>query len=446
MKKITKIRSYGISIAFLLISIITMSGISVEPGNLENYLKKDSRSTANFIDKNFEKFARKYNENTGDNWQATSIEKKFPITVHDGDDESEGFFLDFNEKNGYAIVGNDYNLLDFEIRGSSPFEGISSESHHFSKSAGYFYKNQSGEIISINSKNNTSSNAIYEDIKKKHYDGQEENARGCGMIVNTDDYIYSKYGSGWKLGLNNTLDMDGFIQPELSCYTTNKHIDDSIHGLSEGNCWMVSAYNVLQYMQKHKWTKMPSAHDKVDFIPRNDERRTYLTYFDENGNNKSKKLYYKDGSFASYKYTLSNEIFKFPKLYTEVRKFVSERYARVDGGSIFRTSKIIENIAYKYGYNVNAKEHIFWGLYADKGVKKIDSGYPLLWSTSSGTYGSHTMAVCGYKYYYKTCGWWIFKYTKFKLFYELRDGHSENARYYDISGHIGFSAIISLEE
>ena len=340
--KITKIRSYGISIAFLLISIIAMSSISIEPSNLENYLKKDSRSVANFINNNFEKFVKKYNDETGDNWQATFIEKDFPITVHDGDDESEGFFLDFNEKNGYALVGNDYNLLDFEIGGDSPFEGILSESFHYSKAAGYFYKNQSGKIISTNSENNTPTNAIYEDIKKRHYDGQEENARGCGMIVNTDEYIYSKYGSGWKLGLNNTLDMDGFTQSELSCYTNNKLINDSIYGFSEGNCWMVSAYNVLQYMQKHKWTRMPSAYDKIDFIPRNDEKETYLTYFDENGNNKSKKLYHKDGSFASYKYDLSDEIFKFPKLYTEVRKFVSERYAKVDGGSIFRTSKIIE--------------------------------------------------------------------------------------------------------
>lgn len=35
--------------------------------------------------------------------------------------------------------------------------------------------------------------------------------------------------------------------------------------------------------------------------------------------------------------------------------------------------------------------------------------------------------------------------TSYKLFYELRDGHSTDPRFYDISGHVGFSAIIYLD-
>ena len=135
----------------------------------------------------------------------------------------------------------------------------------------------------------------------------------------------------------------------------------------------------------------------------------------------------------------------FPKLYTTVRKHVNSKYKKIESGSIFNTSEIIEYTAKYYGYKVNAKEHVAWGIYADTATRKIDSGYPLLWSTSSGTYNSHTMAVCGYKYYSKTSGWWIFKVTNYKLFYELRDGHSTAPRFFDISGHVGFSAIISLE-
>ena len=33
----------------------------------------------------------------------------------------------------------------------------------------------------------------------------------------------------------------------------------------------------------------------------------------------------------------------------------------------------------------------------------------------------------------------------YKLFYELRDGHTVSPRYYDVNGHVGFSAIIFLE-
>lgn len=35
--------------------------------------------------------------------------------------------------------------------------------------------------------------------------------------------------------------------------------------------------------------------------------------------------------------------------------------------------------------------------------------------------------------------------SSYKLFYGLRDGHSADPRFYDISGHVGFSAIISLD-
>ena len=73
-------------------------------------------------------------------------------------------------------------------------------------------------------------------------------------------------------------------------------------------------------------------------------------------------------------------------------------------------------------------------------------GLPLLWSTSSGTYGSHTMAVCGFKYYSKTTSWWTFSSTNYVLFYELRDGHSTQPRFFDMTGHYGFAAIINLNK
>ena len=141
-------------------------------------------------------------------------------------------------------------------------------------------------------------------------------------------------------------------------------------------------------------------------------------------------------------------------MYTDVRRYVDKKFKQVnDGGTIYQTSEIIEAIANQYGHYVNAVEHVLWGLYTDTVSWKIDCGYPSLWRTSNDTYGKHIMAVCGYKYYSKTFGWWIFKTTDYKLFFELKDGHADDddddgstdPRYYDISGHSGFAAIISLE-
>ena len=113
-------------------------------------------------------------------------------------------------------------------------------------------------------------------------------------------------------------------------------------------------------------------------------------------------MYYNNKKSSVHEYFLVGNTRRFPELYTTVRKHVDSKYKHVnDGGSIYNTSEIIEYTAKYYNHKVNAKEHVSWGLYADKGTKKLDNNYPLLWSTSSGTYGSHTMAVCGYKYYSK---------------------------------------------
>ena len=71
-------------------------------------------------------------------------------------------------------------------------------------------------------------------------------------------------------------------------------------------------------------------------------------------------------------------------------------------------------------------------------------GDVFIWSTSNDTYGSHTMAGCGYRLYSRRAGFWIFTHDEYKLFFELRDGHSDEPRYYDVQGHVGLSAIIFL--
>lgn len=153
-------------------------------------------------------------------------------------------------------------------------------------------------------------------------------------------------------------------------------------------------------------------------------------------------LTYNNGNNTIRKNVVKSNI-DFPELYVVVRKFVDNEYAKTDSGTIYQTSKIIESVAELYNYKLNAKEHISWGSYVDTGTIELSNGLPLLWSTSSGTYGSHTMAVCGFQYYSKTTSWWTFSSTNYVLFYELRDGHSTQPRFFDMTGHYGFAAIIN---
>ncbi len=76
---------------------------------------------------------------------------------------------------------------------------------------------------------------------------------------------------------------------------------------------------------------------------------------------------------------------------------------------------------------------------------EIDNNRPLLWCTSTNTYGSHTMAVAGYEKWSKTTGWWIFTSTEYLTFAELRDGHSTSPRYFDFNAYIGLAAFVRFD-
>ena len=99
----------------------------------------------------------------------------------------------------------------------------------------------------------------YDNVNAQHYDGQEADQKGCGKIIDTDLYVKDKYGSGWRLSNNKSLSMNGYSQWNMSCYRKHNIENDKLSSKtsSEGNCWVISAYTVLQYMADNYWTDMP---------------------------------------------------------------------------------------------------------------------------------------------------------------------------------------------
>lgn len=106
---------------------------------------------------------------------------------------------------------------------------------------------------------------------------------------------------------------------------------------------------------------------------------------------------------------------------------------------------IVKNVAKSYGHDIDVDIHFLWGAYAEDGTKEINDGRPLVWSTKNGTYGSHTMAVCGYAHYHKVINFWFFTVIFERLFYKIQDGWDSAPRYYDMSGYVGFAAIVSFD-
>lgn len=220
--------------------------------------------------------------------------------------------------------------------------------------------------------------------------------------------------------------MDGYQQYELSAYKT---VGKDNGYSSEGNCWIVSAFNVLQYIAKTKYTNMYFNY-KVGYDAKQNEPNIYSKHFDNDGNCKE-KIQKDDGTIVD-KWELTN--YSFPLLYGIIREYVDGKFKKCDDGYIWETKDIIKYMCTFFGNSIDIDTHYDWFFFADYIVNEIINERPALWFTLYDTYGSHAMAVCGYKYYKRERKFGIFTFSTFKLFYELKDGHSTESRWFDISG------------
>ncbi len=454
MNKALRCNCSGFSIVFLILGIAFQNNqAAYEQANLEHSFGTDSHSVASFIKDNLSTFVLKCNDYCNMNWEAASIERMFDITIYDCGNTYEGVFLDFDSENGYATVADNYVIYDINFTGESPFLNVEFEQCKYISSKGYFYLFD-GEYLSVDSNDKLLTEQIDQQFSDSHYNGQQAGSTGCGNIIYPDLYIKDRYGDGWTLEKSKSLSMYGCTQYNYSCYIENQIVKDSQTNVeravpySEGNCWFISSYNLLRYMSSTRWFSMPSVWNVVSYDPRVEEPNLYSKYFDASGSNKSKILFYNNNADSIHQYDLrqhnNSTIYSFEKLYVDVRHLIDTTFKKVNGGTISESCSVIERIAEKYGYEVDAVEDFSWSQYLDTVAAKISSGLPSLWSTSIGTYGTHTMAVCGYRYYAKTTGWWIFQQKQTKIVFEIRDGWTSDSRFYDMSGYIGFGAIAVL--
>lgn len=441
--------------------MLAVNNSDVDESNIRDYLNSDCHSVADYIENNFSLFAQKYNYESDEKIYASYVEKSFDIKIINHECDLNGVFLDFDNDNGYAIVGDEYVFYDFNTNNPSPYENISSESYCFSTVSGYLYF-KDGEYINVDDGKNMDNNCLDNiAFSSKIYEGQEKS--GCGNISDVGKYVADRYGSNWNLSENKKIAMSTgnyTTQMKLSTYYDYSYKGDTLYYSSEGSCWFVSAYNVLQsladatgdykkkvssYRTDSSKALMPSITNIVDYDAKSEENSLYKKVYDTDGKNISGTIKSSSG-MTHNKTEIVNT--RFPKLYIDVRKYVVDKYGKVDGGSVYDTANIINAVGKQYGYNFKAKGTVAAGLYGSSGITAVNKKLPFVLCTSSVSnagYGNHLMAGCGYRVYKKTSGWWIFKVTSYKYFYELRDGHNNDARYFDLSAWTGFGGIVLLD-
>ena len=429
----------AIKILLLTLSISTFSISTAYSNNSSEYSIQTASSTndsvtpikcAEYICDHLSDFETYYNEANPDleRLTATSVENLIPLYIENMGNQIDGILLDLNNDLGYITVGYDYEIFDVQAKGEQPFYDYSGTKYRFLIGMGYSYYNiDFNDWVSVN-KDSLSTEKDWENVTLNHgqYEGQEKEQSGNGKIVDTTLYVHDKYDKDYYEFLSKSLDMDGYTQSKLSAYTT---IDKNGDGWSEGNCWIVSAFHVLLYIAKTTCTNM-YLNDEIDYDAKQNEPNIYFKHFDNKGN--CLETVTKINGKTVDKWQLTN--YQFPRLYSIIREYINGEYKKCDEGYVWETRDIVKYICNKFGIGIDTKTQYNWSLYTDCLVYEILNGRPALFFTLTGTYGSHAMAVCGFKYYKMTKKYWIFTQTSYKVFFELKDGHSKDSRWFDASG------------
>lgn len=397
---------------------------------------------AEYICNHLTDFEKYYNEANPDleRLTATSVDNLIPLYIENMGKQIDGILIDLNNDFGYITVGYDYEIFDVQAKGDQPFIDYSGVTYQLSIGDGYFYYNKEiCDWVSVN-KDSLSTEKDWENVKLNHgqYEGQESDKSGNGEIIDTTLYVHDKYDSDYFEFLSASLDMDGYIQSDLSAYET---IDNNGKGWTEGNCWIVSAFNVLLYIAKTKCTNMYLT-DEVNYDAKQNEPNIYLKHFDKN--DRCLETVTKNNGETVDKWQLTNN--KFPRLYSIIREYVDGEYKKCDEGYVWETRDIVKYSCNKFKISINTQTQYNWSCYFGYLINEILEGRPALFFTLTGTYGSHAMAVCGFKYYKMTKKYWIFNQTSYKLFFELKDGYSKDSRWFDASGaYYSLGCLVFLE-
>lgn len=342
-----------------------------------------------------------------------------------------GELISFNLGAFYMVIGDKLMLYGY---GTDLDPKIIEKSlHHlrYHVIVGFQYI-EDGTLISFAEKSDMS----LEDLKaeNKTYDGQQSGAIGAGKIIDTGKYIKNRYGDGWKQDSKNNIvyflapkgsayTMEGFSQSALSVYNERKNG----YIYSEGNCGTVSAYTAIRFIARaYHRTKYIANSNYDNYDPQVSEPNLYTRKTSDSNISINTNLYWDE-------------------LYRNTRIQAYQNFGGPESLTIWQSEALMEKTMALYNVSINARVNAAWGGYVSLFHHEIDSNRPLLWSTSTNTYGSHTMAVAGYEKWSKTTGWWIFTSTEYLTFAELRDGHSTSPRYFDFNAYIGLAAFVRFE-
>lgn len=346
----------------------------ITPEKVKKYVGPDSISTASYIENNVSRIVTEYNNIYAEIWKASYVDNK--IRVVDTTTGLEYMFLDFDNSNGYALIGFDYSFLDFSINGNLDFLN-NLEVCYWNKYDGYVYE-QNGKFIPYANKylNEDELNSI-----SYNYSGQENDAKKYEGITNISSYLTDRYGGTWNLDSSKTL----------SNYVDVVQDD---YGFNEGNCTLSAFYGIFRYLNDYKSMGLSKKYTKYSY---NGETKTIPVIYEKLYNNACNYSYsHEKGSNAWTSTTMA-----------------------IWGNAAINEFKKCD------WWKSYCHLCILWS-FSSEVKNNIDTGYPVMWNQANGKYGGHSMVVKGYEIWSKTTSWWIFKSTETKRFLTINNNWNRN--------------------
>ena len=409
MQRVGKLCCNGFSILTILISILNSNNVEeINKDNVKEYVASDCISVSNFIEDNLSTFVFKYNETTTDKWNASYIEDK--KIVIDTISNEQYYYLDFDEDNGYAVVGNDYDFVDFSITGD--LEYTKDKDLLYWNEYDKFVYEDNGQYIRYDIEY-----LIEDDLKEYSfgYDGKykEEFSGGSDVITDIPAYIKSRYGDGWYCY------EDRYLNNYQDVYQSDYAV---ING--EGNCTLSAYLGIFQYLRDNK---------RFSNLPR---YNTTITY--------------------------NNLSIPVPAIYAKIRE-KAMRYGYTTESN-FSTSYCMASWGNEALYSMGCRtpynsqvsyihRYLFWS-FSGQVVNNINDGYPVMWNQARGNYSNHSMVVKGYKTYKKDNSWWFIKWSSYKHFMTMNNNWWRNTpvTYIDFDGyssdyiHEGFGTFVVVKD
>lgn len=411
---------------------------------------EESNDVGKLIEDNFSAFVNEYNKVTEDKLSATSIE--YSKSVYIIEDETYGVYLDFDEKNGYAVITNKNIIYELTAEGDLT-ELRELDKLIYSVIDGFVFFDENNicqRVYAEQTEGYSYSPYEYSPLTNASapvYPGQKE--AGDGQIDSDliDEYVKERY-PGYTLlekkeDLCNTFDYS--LQVMTSYYImypcdkdgNNLEGDDYF---TEANCVLNSIFNLLRNWEKNskisgiKYESTTDVGKNITEDPLYSQYGQYIVVSKNNPASAESVLSSKDPIKTEYYYWCPNFYFRLstmPTLYANIRAYAISEYGYTPE-SYFYTKNIPDTFqhvaqnSYKVSLSVSRTSSASMAMDSvDRGVAAYMAIY------NSVTYGNHGVSMIGYRTYVSYFPFFGTSFAREINFYQIADGWNSTAKYFD---------------